>query len=43
MRVVGKADLGVADINRHMCTGLETKEERKHHGAGENTRRNDKK
>lgn len=27
MRVVGKADLGVTNTNRHMYTGLETKEE----------------
>lgn len=27
MRVVGKAGLGITDTNRHMCTGLETKEE----------------
>lgn len=27
MRVVGKADLGVMDTSRHMCTGLKAKEE----------------
>lgn len=46
MTVTGQADLGVMDTNRHVCPGLEsrpTDKGGKHHGAGETTRRNDKK